>query len=108
MDLDLVKQFLLNYLPEDAHINVHQVMMQIKEHPLQILSTGSLYNELKYLKSGDRNLAISNCSGILTGFALAYSTRSTEFCNVIKQYIDTAAKARGENVVSFLGEKKKT
>lgn len=106
MTIDLVRKFLLEYLPADAQNPVNDVFNSLKGNPIEILTNGLVFNQMKYFKEAGKPLAIAATNGFLTGFALGYAmTKYPEIQKMLEVYISTAEKDRGENVINFLAKK---
>lgn len=106
MDLELARRFLLEFLPSDGQIPINDVIQTLKVNPGLILNNGLLFNHLNYFKCDNKQIAVAAANGVLCGIALAYGTKFPEVSKMMEDYLETAQKSRGENVVNFLQKKR--
>lgn len=105
MDLELARKFILELLPPEAHIPIDDVFKAISQNPLLILNNSILHNQINYFKSPEKATSIAAANGVICGFALSQSMKNPEVCKMIKEYLEQAARSKGENVVSLIQRK---
>lgn len=110
IDLDLARQFLLDYLPQEKGKVVtplNEYFDAIKTEPDRILGNCLLWNRTFVFPDTDPRRTLICANGVLTGFALALHLSTAAGKERIQSCIEAAKKERGENVVSFLEKKGK-
>lgn len=109
MNFPLLKNFMLEFLPDDAQLVLNEVLNALEEQPLILLNNSLLWNHTRYFKGDDKKLAICAANGMVLGFALAYAVHKYPAIEKeLEAYIADSAKRRGENVVNFLQKKGKS
>lgn len=97
---------MLALLPSDGEIPIQDLFERMKQDPLLTLYQGFIFAQVQHLKSENKALSIACANGMLVGIALGYCSQAPEFQNHLEEYLVELAKARGGNVVQFLGQKK--
>lgn len=107
INIDLARKFFLEYLPPDAQVPVNDVFIQLKTQPLHVLNNGTIIGQMSYLKNVDPIPRVAFANGYLTGFAMAISMQYPEVEQMMQNYLENEARARGNNVIGFLAKKGK-
>jgi hypothetical protein len=106
VNIKLLKNFMLEFLPDDAQLILNEVLNSVEEKPMMVLNNGLIWTHFQYFKNDNKALAIAAANGVVLGFALAYSAHKHPEVEVeLAEYLRVCGLRKGENVVNFLQKK---
>jgi hypothetical protein len=104
--IELVRKFMLEYVPTDAQIPVNDLFQGLSRDVPATTYGALMYNRATYLHEGvAKDVQVALVNGMVAGVALAHGIDDEGVQRMIKGYLDSASKSRGENVVKFLERK---
>lgn len=105
VNLELLRKFVMQFIPEGEQAMAQSSFESIKNNPIVAVNTAVFFQQ-QYLSHSDDNLATMAINGVLTGIALCYGQeRHPEIQKFLENYLEAAARQRGENVIGFYQKK---
>lgn len=105
MNYEVLEKWLCEICTDETKSTVHEVIKSIREHPVEMF-TSNFPVFIDFVKA-EPPICNSAVVGLLTGLIIAEAWKRSdgEMEQYMKNYLDYAAKRRGENVTSFFAAK---